>query len=98
MTSVSGAGIEEDGKHSSVRSSYMDEADEEAIPSGQVSCTSPQPVALRTLDSLACGPSRQLIAALQLCAMLTSGLAKCSPRARARHLPFKSSLWCRRRL
>ena len=42
VTSVSGAGIEEDGKHSSVRSSYMDEADEEeAIPSGQVSCHLP---------------------------------------------------------
>lgn len=42
MTSVSAAGIEEDGKHSSVRSSYMDKADEEeAIPSGQVSCHLP---------------------------------------------------------
>ena len=67
VTSVGGAGIEEDGKHSSVRSSYMDEADEEeAIPSGQVSCPPPpQAIDLRTLDSSACGPSRQLIAALK---------------------------------
>lgn len=88
MTSVSGAGIEEDGKHSSVRSSYMEKADEEeAIPSGQVSCHLPWPVNLRALTTAHISPAA-------LCHVVPAGL----PRAALEQGQGISFSKCLRRL
>ena len=85
MTSVSGAGIGEDGKHSSVRSSYMEKADEErghSFRPGQL----PSPLA-----SQLAGPHDSSYQALQLCAMSYQRACQGQPLSRGKASPFQNA-------